>query len=73
MKSCKNCWIRTGRYLEAEPEAGVGQQMDAALHDVFSDAEVGGKLCFHIRTVKIFNILTLIGGRRDFCKDHMVC
>lgn len=38
------------QHLESEPETGVGQQMNAALHNIFSDVEVGGKLCFHIRT-----------------------
>lgn len=56
------------QYLESEPETGVGQQMNAALHNIFSDAEVGGKLCFHIRATDIFNILTL-HGRRDFWRD----
>ncbi len=52
------------QYLESEPETGVGQQMNAALHNIFSDAEVGGKLCFYIRTIEVFSILTLC-GRRD--------
>lgn len=42
--------------------------MNAALHNIFSDAEVGGKLRFDIRTPNIFNILTL-QGRRDFWRD----
>lgn len=56
------------QYLQPQPKTGVRQQMNAALHNIFSDAEVGGKFCCHIRTTNIFSILTLC-GRRDLCKD----
>lgn len=38
--------------------------MDAALHNVFSDAEVRGKLRFHVRLEKIIHVLRL-PRRRD--------
>lgn len=60
----------SGRYLEAEPETGVRQQVDAALHHVLGDAEVGGELGFHVGAVQIFSVLAL-GGRRHLCRDHM--
>ncbi len=60
--------LQQRQYLESEPETRVRQQMNAALHNIFSDAEVGGKLCFHIWTTNIFNILTL-RGRRDLCRE----
>lgn len=66
-------WSRTtpagGRYLEAEPETGVGQQMDAALHHLLGDDEVGRQLGFNVGTAEIFSVLTL-GGRGNLCRDH---
>lgn len=62
------CTSPSRLYLETDPEIWVRQQMNAALHHVFGDAEVGGELCFHIWAVKIFNILTL-RGRGDFWRQ----
>ena len=57
--------------LEPESETGVRQQVNAALHYIFSDAEVEGELCLHIRTTNIVNILTL-QGRGVLWRDTMV-
>lgn len=56
-------------YLEAEPQTGVGQQVDAALHHVPGDAEVGGQLSLHVGDVEIVNVL-ILGGGRNLCGDH---
>lgn len=53
-------------HLEPESEAGVRQQVDAALHDVFSNIEVWWELCLHVRS--IISFLTLC-RRRHLWKD----
>lgn len=59
-------------YLEAEAETGVGQQVDAALHHVLGDAEVGEELGLHVGPVEIFSVLAL-AGRRNLCRERSLC
>lgn len=65
----KTAPAETEQYLEAEPETGLGQQVDAALHHVLGDAEVGGELRLHVGAVQILRVLAL-SGRRHLCRDH---